>query len=139
MDSIINSKLHSVDELSISVNTDILVPKKMNIDSVDLAVLLGNLLDNAIEGCLTVENHRFIDLKLHFENNQLKLKVSNPFDGTVKKQGDRILSRKEDKEMHGYGLTSIQRIVDKYQGFKQIEYTDEVFTMTMILNEVITD
>lgn len=139
IDSIINSKLNSVSDERIEFMCDIIVPKKINIDNIDLAVVLGNLLDNAIEGCLSVENHRFIDLKIQFDNNRIKLRISNSFDGIVNKQANRFLSRKEDKDIHGFGLKSIQRIVDKYSGFQSIEYTDDVFTVSMILNEALTE
>lgn len=139
IDSIINSKLNSILDEGIEIMCDITVPKKINIDNIDLAVVLGNLLDNAIEGCLSVDNHRFIDLKIQFDNNRIKLRISNAFDGIVNKQANRFLSRKEDKDIHGFGLRSVQRIVDKYSGFQSIEYIDDVFTVSMILNESLTE
>ncbi|HBY90027.1 MAG TPA: hypothetical protein DEO37_06280 [Aerococcaceae bacterium] len=135
IDGIINSKLHSVSDNEIEVITDIVVPKDIYIDSIDLAVLLGNLLDNAIEGCLTVEANRIIKLKILFEGNRLKVRIANTFDGIVNKQGQQILSRKDDTSIHGFGLKSVQRIVEKYQGLLKIDHTQETFTVSIILNE----
>lgn len=139
IDGIVNSKLHNVSDMNIDLMLDIVVPEKIHIESIDLAVLLGNLLDNAIEGCSTVESSRFIELRILFERNQLKLRISNAFDGLVNKQGQRILSRKEDTSLHGYGLKSIQRIVEEYQGFQDITYTPNTFTVSIVLNEIIDE
>lgn len=57
IDGLINSKLHFTLANNIELLSDIRVPKDIHIESIDLAVLLGNLLDNAIEGCLTVESN----------------------------------------------------------------------------------
>lgn len=135
IDGLINSKLHFTLANSIEVLSDIRVPKDIHIESIDLAVLLGNLLDNAIEGCLTVESNRMIELKLVFEGNHLKVRIANTFDGIVNKQGQHLLTRKEDASIHGFGLKSVKRIVEKYHGFQRINSTQETFTVSIILNE----
>ncbi|MBZ6527945.1 GHKL domain-containing protein [Aerococcaceae bacterium DSM 111021] len=139
IDSIINTKLQPASTESINLTTEIWIPKKIKIDSIDLAVLLGNLLDNAIEGCLTIQENRFIDIKLLFESNQLKLRISNSFDGEVDKQGERILSRKRNNNIHGFGLSSVQKIVNKYDGMHDIHYTHDSFSIKILLFEPVVE
>ncbi|MBA5730212.1 GHKL domain-containing protein [Aerococcaceae bacterium INB8] len=136
IDSVINSKLQAASNKNISLSTEIQVPKHTYFDSVDLAVLLGNLLDNAIEGCLTVQENRFINIKILFEANKLKIEIANSFDGIVNKQGDQLLSRKKTSELHGFGLASVRRIVNKYNGLQNINYNNEIFIMKVILFEL---
>lgn len=76
-----------------------------------------------------------IELKLVFEGNHLKVRIANTFDGIVNKQGQQILTRKEDASIHSIGLKSVQRIVEKYHGFQRIDSTQETFTVSIILNE----
>ncbi|XJS10675.1 GHKL domain-containing protein [Aerococcaceae bacterium WGS1372] len=57
------------------------------------------------------------------------------YDGIIKKQGQQILTCKEDASIHGFGLKSVKRIVEKYHGFQRIDSTQETFTVSIILNE----
>jgi sensor histidine kinase YesM len=56
IDSIINFKLNSFKNLNISVSTDILIPEKLSLPTFDIAVILGNLLDNAIEAVANIDD-----------------------------------------------------------------------------------
>lgn len=122
------------------------IAKKNNIDikisgifqsgeiaDVDLCVLLGNALDNAVTGCLTVDNKRFINISTKNDGNVLAVMISNSFDGIVKIQNEKILSRKRDNRV-GIGIISIRSVCEKYDGNLSIDYTDNTFTCMMLLN-----
>ena len=62
--------------------------------------------------------------------------IKNPYEHEINKDRDeRIMStKKEEKYKHGYGLKSIMRIADKYQGEVIIDTENDVFSLTVILN-----
>ncbi len=132
IDSIINFKLNSSKNLNISVSTDILIPEKLSLPTFDIAVILGNLLDNAIEAVSNIDD-RWIDLKLRYTKGRLIIEMNNSYDGTVKKVGSKYISCKSDKENHGYGLKSVQAVLKNYDGAMQISHDSRKFTVKALL------
>lgn len=122
-------------EHSIVVDSEFSIPNQIHFENVDIAVLIGNILDNAIEGCLTIPVDRYINLNVHYSSGTLYIKVENNFDGIIQRQGDFIKSRKDDSFDHGFGLLSIQNIVEKYDGNLHIEHEYSVFRIGAMLRE----
>lgn len=117
IDSMINYKAEMACQKGVRVNVMLKIPAELEIDSFDLSVLLGNLLDNAIEAAEKVhEKESFVNLRMTLERNQLFIVVENLFDGQIVWNNNIPQTVKEDKETHGIGIMSIKRIVDKYQG-----------------------
>lgn len=135
IDSVINYKMTQAYENNISVETDIAIPEKLEVDEDDMAVVLGNALDNAIEAVLKVrnENERYIKIKMEYEQETLSIYIKNSFDSVVKDNGTKLLTRKKDKKMHGIGLQSINDIVDKYRGEVELRYSGNEFLIQIVL------
>ena len=83
-------------------------------NEVDLALLLINSLDNAIENI--AENNREIYLDIKEDHNAVIMKVENSVDIDVLKENPTLESQKKDKKAHGYGITSLKMLVEKYKG-----------------------
>ena len=99
----------------------------------DLCVLIGNLLDNAIEATIKAEIKE-ISFNLTQKNNYIVLRMKNTTKNSDVKIGK---STKSDGEHHGIGLNSINDIVDKYDGNMEFELKDGYFDIYLILkNEV---
>ena len=103
------------------------------IEDVDLCVLLGNAIDNALEGCLTVKSGRFISVIAETEEYVLSIVVHNSFDGKIVTQDDHILSRKRDHLQTGIGLASMAEICEKYGGTLNTAYDEGTFTVLISL------
>ena len=88
------------------------------IDPMDLAALLGNMLDNAIEhtGALSDPSLRWIELAVRERNSFVILEVGNHYDGTLVFRNGLPQSTKGDERYHGYGTRSIQNTAAKYNG-----------------------
>ena len=98
----------------------------------DLTVLLGNLLDNAIEA-LRKDDKKSLSIKIRYIKGILYISMYNSFDGVINKGGNRFLSLKEDKENHGIGLTNIDSIVNKYNGEMRIDSKGGIYKTDIIL------
>ncbi|MFV0424946.1 MAG: ATP-binding protein, partial [Bacilli bacterium] len=110
------------------------VPIKMYIKNSDLSVVLGNILDNAIESNILVDkNERYIDLKILFTENRLTIACVNATNNkiTVNPAG-LVDTTKKDKENHGFGLVSIKNVCEKYNGIVSIDSKNKKFTVKCI-------
>lgn len=114
----------------ISLETDLPGMIKTKASELHLCVILSNLLENAVEACDKVDGERRISLLIKNEapNDGLYIRVENTFDvssGRPHFRRDLPATTKEDRELHGYGLRSVKRIVSMYGGKLDISYTDD--------------
>ena len=95
----------------------------------DLISLLGNLLNNALQGTETLPaDQRGIQLRMAAVNEEnLYILASNTFDGKVRKDGGRYLSTRRKRGYRGFGLRSIRMVAEKYGGEANIYHKDKVF------------
>lgn len=132
IDSIINYKLQKAEEKRIKVTADIIVPMELTVPTFDIAVVLGNLLDNAIEAVTYVED-RWIDIRAKYTKGRLIIEINNSYDGTLLRTPKGIVSRKEDKENHGMGIKSVEMTLEKYDGALQITQDGAKFTAKVLM------
>lgn len=134
IDAILNSKISLAVSRKINVNTKATVPREIKISEVDLCVIIGNLLDNAMEACLKQpnESERFIRVYIGILKGQLYISVSNSVGGEIKKSGKTYISTK-DSFSHGFGLMRVDKIVDKYSGYINRQNEDGVFATEIML------
>lgn len=132
IDRFIDYKLSSIAG-DIDVKININVPCDLVFDEADLVVLLGNLIDNAIEALDFLKDNKWIELQMKYDKGVFILEISNSFDGTIYKQGKKFISRKSNSAEHGYGLQCVREIVDKYQGKMEIGTEKNIFNIMIIL------
>ena len=94
----------------------------------ETCALFGNLLDNAIEACCLVETEeKWIEIQINQSNQLLSIEVLNTFEiPCIRKQGV-FETIKEERSVHGYGIKSMRRIVDKHQGLITYEEKEKIF------------
>lgn len=133
VDAILNSKLTMIKEKGIHVDATAIVPQDVPFSGIDLSVLIGNLLDNAMEACLQMTNkeERFIRIYIDIVKKQLYISVTNSMNGRAKIKGLQYLSTKTG--LHGFGLIRIDRIAAKYGGFINRQNEEGVFATEVML------
>lgn len=127
-DAILNSKLSLANARDIEVTIKAVVPPSLTISEIDLCVIVGNLLDNAIEACLRYDGRRFLRVYMDTKRENLYLSVTNS-SGSAQKQGNRYISAKGS----GFGLQRVEYIVDKYKGYLKANNEDGAFTAEVML------
>ncbi len=137
VDAILNSKLTMIKEREIQVDATAVVPQDVPFSGIDLSVLIGNLLDNAMEACAQVVNkdERFIRIYIDIVKKQLYISVTNSMDGRARRKGLQYLSTKTG--LHGFGLLRIDRIASKYGGFINRQNEEGVFATEVMLPLVV--
>ncbi|HKM03462.1 MAG TPA: GHKL domain-containing protein, partial [Lachnospiraceae bacterium] len=134
IDAIINFKYILAKEKQIDFQVKIFIPDELPMEQCDLGVVIGNAIDNAIEAVEKCEKKK-IEITMGIKKESLIIVIRNPYIHKIKmdKEG-RLISTKKDNEMHGYGMTSIRRVVEKYNGDLVIETNDNYFTLTISMN-----
>lgn len=131
VDAMLNSKLSLAKSRGIAVNAKAVVPKSIGVSEVDLCVLVGNLLDNAMEACAGLPaDKRFIRVYMDMKKDNLYMCVTNS-SGGVKKENGRYISSKGGN--HGFGLIRADRIVKKYGGYIKRGDEEGAFTSEVLL------
>lgn len=101
-------------------------------ETADIYVLFGNLIDNAIEAVekLVDGEKRIISLNVYAENEAVKVEMSNYYAGEII-LGDGGLPKtsKSDKGYHGIGLRSVRLITESYGGKTSVSAEDGIFTV----------
>lgn len=132
-DAILNSKLSLMKSYNISVDVTAIVPSKIPIKGTELSVLIGNILDNAIEACVKIEEdkERFIRIYIDIMKGQFYISVTNSMKSKVALIGNSIISTKGSD--HGFGLRSVDRIVKKYNGYINRQCEVGVFATEVLI------
>jgi hypothetical protein len=136
---IVNAVLNSKEQLALDSNIQcdfqIDLETSPKIDDIDLCSILGNTIDNAIEalGKVPELSERTLSLKARYTNSFFSYEIKNSKINEIQKKGGRFLTDKIEKEAHGIGLRSVQTIVEKYNGDMDISYTNDTFTVTIMI------
>ncbi len=130
LDYLINSKLCALENTQVVISGS--VGDLSDIADGDLACLMGNILDNAIEGTQTAEEKR---IELHFskQNSNRIIICKNTVAKSVLAENSGLKSTKQNGDAHGYGTKIVAEIVAKYHGM--IDYYEEfdLFGVQIIL------
>ncbi len=131
------SEIAYKNNISFSVKTDI--PEDIFIDKKELAVLFGNILENACDACKDADRERFVDLAAAFKTtasgkHYLSISLKNSF-VTETSIGDNGVFRSTKHEGDGIGISSVQTITKKYGGVCSFTPEGKIFTVSVILYE----
>ena len=135
-DSIIKYYFSIAISKNIDFKTNLNIPENININSIDLCVVLGNCLENAIEACDKLEDHnkKYINFTSQIVNSYLLIKITNSFDGAIIRNSDNLQSTKNEP-WHGVGLLSVsETVINNYKGDLNIKYTENQFEVDIIMN-----
>jgi len=133
---------------NIEFNVTIKIPQDFIVPNYEMCIVLGNLLENAVEACRKLESNRMIKLVLKPMNEpsvstqlrtesmeasgvQLILMVRNTFDGSVVQEGEKFISTKKDDNC-GIGLDSVMAVVDRFGEMFRINFDKEFFNVFVL-------
>lgn len=128
--TILNEYREITEDADIPFTFDVSVPQNLGISAVDLYVLLGNTLDNAIEACQSLPiEERYIRIQMRIYHNILFYQIENPY-------AEGYLQRSRGKN-HGYGLQNVRKCVEKHDGHMSISQNENKFVLSMRLNDCV--
>lgn len=133
LDSILNAKLAIAEKGQIRIHCDASIPLQLHVSDLDLCVILGNLLDNAIESCRKIKDpdERFIRVYIGILKKQLYISITNATSETVKQRTDHYFTTKRGD--HGHGLKRVDQVVKKYDGYLNRQNEPGIFATEIVL------
>ncbi|RRD94227.1 GHKL domain-containing protein [Clostridiales bacterium COT073_COT-073] len=132
LDSILNFKLSGLREQGIEPVLDIQVPQDMKLLMTDMTIILGNLLDNALQAVAECEKERYLRIKIHYGKQGLLINIINSYQGARKQRGGGFQTTKAEKADHGLGLKSVRQVVERAGGSMELTARDGRFEATII-------
>ena len=121
-------------EKEIPMQVTTLLPQRVSVDIGDMGVLYGNLLDNAIEAAMAVEQEkRYVHVESKFQEGRLLLSIKNSKPSGA---GSYRQTSKKDKIKHGRGIRSVRKVAEKYGGELLLKDQGEHFEAVLLLNGV---
>lgn len=132
VDAILNGKINIAAQNDIPVNAKAVLPTGVTVSDIDLCVIIGNLLDNAVEENKKLpQQERFIRIYIGRKNTQLYLAVTNAAGKKRSRKGSVFASSKGLD--HGFGLARVESLVRKYGGIFSADSEDGGFTAEILI------
>ena len=133
IDSILNYKLDYVKSIGVNTHLDIKVPSDLELESFDMVVILGNLLDNSVEALKKLKENRTLWVSIKYDRGVLIIQIQNNFDGKISVGAKGLITTKDDKDNHGLGLKNIESTLEKYNGLLEYSYTNNLFKAEVLM------
>jgi len=135
-DVILIQRQKEAKEKGIDFNCKFAYPVDININAFDISVILNNAITNAMEGTKGCKNP-YVSISSYCRKNAYMLEVSNCISKKVEIDNETGLpeTTKSDKTSHGFGLTNIRKVAQKYYGDIDIRQEEKSFTLTVMLIE----
>lgn len=122
-------------QAGVKVSISASLPKEPGVAGSDLAVILGNLWENAVAAALDPgEGRRFIHLRVQAQEERVLIRMKNGYGGLVYQEGERFLSSKPGRNRaEGVGIASVRAMAERYGGMADFTYTPDTFTASVLL------
>lgn len=134
LDAILSAKIAQAKAENIAVIVKANVPDALTISDLELSIIIGNLLDNAIEACRTVTGERFIRIFISMKGTMLYFSMLNPAGAKKKKTGSLFATHKDG--VHGFGLRRAEAILEEHGGWVKYNSEDGAFTSEFLVPAV---
>lgn len=133
LDILIEKKLKLCQEKGIMFEANIDFRKGDFINLVDVCVIFGNIIDNAVEACERIsDKEKKIDLFANRYEEFVVIRIKNPTDRIMEKSG-KLITQKKDQQRHGLGLIALKDSLNKYDGSFHYDVVNNEFTMTIMI------
>ncbi len=134
LDAILSAKIAQAKVENIAVTVKANVPDALTISDLELSIIIGNLLDNAIEACRTVTGERFIRIYISMKGTMLYFSMLNAAGAKKKKTGSLFATHKDG--VHGFGLRRAEAILEEHGGWVKYNSEDGAFTSEFLVSAI---
>lgn len=110
------------------------IPDELSLNDIEWCTVLGNLLENALEGCERADKeHPVLHISTKWTGRTFFLLVENTYDGECMQKNGRFLSHKRERTEFGLGLESVRETVERHGGTMEIHPLETVFRVEITL------
>ena len=137
IDAILNKKLNQIKHLNIKNTFNLQIPIELNTDEIatDLAAILGNLMDNAIEATLRSHNsmEKEIKVDIKYSDEKLYIHIANKSNELNQDFSKKIVKSEKERNRNGIGISSVKERVDRLKGYHDFKYESGFFKVFVVL------
>lgn len=136
IDALLNEKFAYAQQLGIDIVHHIRLAEGFELSAMDTCILLGNGLDNALEACKHIDQTKqqaMIDFKMVYAHGALVIRVANTIKQSENQQEITFETTKEDRTLHGLGISNMRRVVEEHQGMFQLQQQQDQVVLQMTL------
>lgn len=126
---VLSAKTETMDRLGITADFAVSLPKDLPVADTDLAALLGNALDNAIEGVQNAAEKKIV-FRCRADKGLFMLRLENTVGGEIHPD---LSTTKMDKVAHGFGIPGMREIAERYGGTLNAGIRDGAFELVVCL------
>ncbi len=131
LDALLNMKHAECIKHNIQLDSYIHLTHQDYLPSAELCALFFNCIDNAIEAIVNDQpNQRYIHLTGGEVNDNMVIRIENPYTHTLHRDGTIFATTKKDQNHHGFGLANIQEIVKRRNGTLTLQTDNNKFIVT---------
>ena len=134
VDAILSTKIANAKAEGISVTVDANIPDSLTLTDLEISIIIGNLLDNAIEACRNADGEKFIRLSLHMKGKMLYFYMLNSAGAKKQKLGSLFKTSKGGA--HGFGLHRAETVLNEHGGWVKYNSEDGAFTSEFLVPAV---
>lgn len=137
VDTLVNAKYTLAKKMHIKTDIQACIPNEFKFQDKHLMVILGNIIDNAIEASMKLpEEERYIKLIILYQKKMLNILIINNYNGrTRKNRWGEFITTKEEQVYHGLGLSAIKQAIDYYNGEVKITEKNGKFQVSILIYE----
>lgn len=127
--AVLTAKAEAMEREGVAADFAVSLPRDLPVADMDLCALLGNALDNALEGTRDAGERR-ITVRCKADKGLFMLRVENTLGGAV--QPD-LATTKADKAAHGFGIPGMREIAERYGGTLDAGAREGAFELVVCL------
>lgn len=132
IDGTLNYLLRNANLVIEDLNVNILIPENLQLHNYMFNVILGNLLDNAIEASKK-STKRYLCIDINVKQNIMYIKIANSFNDKITLKNGELITTKASKSNHGIGLKSVKKIVMEMNGLMEVTWEENIFYVDIML------
>lgn len=134
VDSIINYYMDEAETMGAMIELTLKIPESLPIASLDISIILGNLLQNAVEALKKCEGNKRLYVLFSMEKGTLRLRIINTYNGNpIMSNGKRLQTSKTMEMDHGFGLQYVKESINKYNGEMEYKIKDDEFEVNAFI------
>ena len=131
-DAVLSAKAAAMEQRGVTPDFSVTLPRDLPLPDLDLCVLLGSTLDNAMEAAAGAED-KTVTLRAAADKGLFMLRCRNAYAGERRRENGRFPTTKSDPDAHGFGLQSMEQIAGKLGGTMDASAADGVFDLVICI------
>lgn len=121
VDCLLNYKLSIAKDIGIEFVCDVMLPEKLIVTPFDLTIILGNLLDNALNA-LKMSDNKYMTISIKYLKGAIRIELVNTYNKEYE-----LNKIKDGNNEHGLGILSVEKALEKYHGILKHSQTDNKY------------